>query len=999
MLELKNIIKTYPAAGENVEALRGIDLRFRSSEFVSILGPSGCGKTTLLNIVGGLDQYTSGDLVISGKSTKDFRDRDWDAYRNHSIGFVFQSYNLIPHQSVLRNVELALALSGVSRLERRRRAKEALEKVGLKDQMKKKPSEMSGGQMQRVAIARAIVNNPEIILADEPTGALDTETSVQVMDILREISRDRLVIMVTHNPQLADTYSTRIIRMLDGKITDDSAPLSAEEAEAEAAADAERRAKSAGRKKPAMSVRTSFGLSLRNLVSKRGRTILTSFAGSIGIIGIALIYAVSNGTTQYIDTVQEDALSSYPLTLESQHLNISSLLSSMMGRSSSDRHEDDGVYQKTMLYDLVNTLSTTGVRQNDLKAFKAFLESERSDPKSTSPLRTAVSGVQYTYNNELLVYTRSTDGKIIASDLQETLQDLIGGFSQSALSGSASGQDGTSSPSRTYMAGGSRELWQEMLPGDNGKLISPVLEKQYDLLYGSWPNRYDEVLLVVDRSGELADLSLYALGLIPREYMESLMRAALNRETFGYDAKKWSYEEICELDFRVILNADCYAPDEKTGLYSDLRKTETGLQFLYDNALKLRVCGVIRPKEDAASTMLNSGIAYTGRLTEYLVEAGNKSEAVRAQLASPGKDVITGLPFRDSDTLDTEAKARLFRDYAGSLDESGKAEVYTAVRSIPSDETIAEEVRKQMEGLDRKAITDAMLQLVPEMMNMNQDTVSAYLAMMSDEDLATRYAQVLAYQLQQTYPEQIRQQLSQVSPETLAASLAEEMPSWSAEQCAAYYDQVLQFSPSTLEKNLASLGYVDLDSPSTINLYAASFEDKDRIEEAIAAYNDSADESRKITYTDYVGLIMSSVTTIIRAITYVLIAFVAISLVVSSIMMGVITLISVQERTKEIGILRSLGASKRNVSGLFVAETLMIGFASGALGVAVTWLLCIPINAVIHHLTGIEGLSAFLDIRVALILILISMLLTLIAGLIPSRSASKKNPVVALRTE
>ena len=1003
MLELKEITKVYPSAGENVEALRGIDLQFRSSEFVSVLGPSGCGKTTLLNIIGGLDQYTSGDLLINGRSTKDFHDRDWDKYRNYSIGFVFQSYNLIPHQSVLQNVELALTLSGVSKQERRKRAKEALEKVGLKSQMKKKPAEMSGGQMQRVAIARAIVNNPDIILADEPTGALDTETSVQVMEILKEISADRLVIMVTHNPQLANTYSTRIIQMLDGKIMADSAPLTAEDIEVETALDSARLTKETDRKKPSMSLRTSFGLSLKNLISKKGRTILTSFAGSIGIIGIALIYAVSNGATKYIDTVQEDALSSYPLTLEAQHMDISSLLSSMMGKSESAGHEEEGVYQKTVLYDLINALSTNGIRQNDLKAFKTYLDKVRSDPQSESPFRNSVSGVQYTYDRSLLVYTRNTDGRIIASDLQEAMQELIGDYMQISMTGSTSGQNGTGTASlssgSTSMMGSSRELWQEMLPGENGKLISPLVDKQYDVAYGSWPTRYDEIMLVVDKNGELSDLSLYALGLIPKEYMESLMRAAVNQETFDYEAKKWTYAEICDLDFRVILNADCYVLDQESGLYTDLRSTDAGLQYLYDNGLKLRVSGILKPKDDAVSTTLSAGIAYTCKLTEYLVQLGNSSDAVKAQLASPETDVITGMAFRDSGSLDDAQKAQRFRDYAGTLDDNGKARIYVAIQSIPTEEVIQQTLKEQMEGMDREKIEAAMCQILAEQMGVNQETVMAYLSAMGDQELAGMYSQLLTYQIQTGYAEEVQQRLDGVPVSQLAGNLMKDLPGYTDDQCAAYYDQVLQFSSSSYENNLKMLGYVDLDSPTTINLYAASFEDKDRIEEAIADYNRSVGEDQEITYTDYVGLIMSSVTTIIKAITYVLIAFVAISLVVSSIMIGVITLISVQERTKEIGILRSLGASKRNVSSLFNAETMMIGFASGILGIVVTWILCIPINAIILHLTDIKGLKAFLDIRVALILIAISMLLTLIAGVIPSRSAAKKDPVVALRTE
>ena len=529
MLELKNIVKEYPAGGQPVEALKGVSLQFRESEFVSILGPSGCGKTTLLNIIGGLDQYTSGDLVINGRSTKDYKDRDWDAYRNHSIGFVFQSYNLIPHQTVLQNVELALTLSGVSKAERRRRAKEALERVGLGSQLKKRPSEISGGQMQRVAIARAIVNDPDIVLADETTGALDTETSVQVMEILKEISKDRLIVMVTHNPELAQRYSTRIVRMLDGQVTGDTAPLTPEEAQKERAASVKKDEAARKAKRPSMSLWTSFGLSLKNLFTKKGRTALTSFAGSIGIIGIALIYAVSQGTTAYIDAVQEDTLSSYPLTLQSQEMDLGSLMEEFIDAAqSTDEHQLDGVYQKPMIYDMVNALSSSETIENDLASFKTYLEQRLKDPED--PLYNAVSGVQYTYDPQLLVYTENVDGDILLSDSQELMEDLLQEYfsiDMAAMSDlrSSYGMDSLASS----MGGGSMVLWQEMLPGDDGALISPMLEDQYDLVYGSWPNDYNEVVLVLDENNELDDMALYALGLKPQEEMDAIMQAAVDQ--------------------------------------------------------------------------------------------------------------------------------------------------------------------------------------------------------------------------------------------------------------------------------------------------------------------------------------------------------------------------------------------------------------------------------------------------------------------------------------
>ncbi|MGI6671810.1 MAG: ATP-binding cassette domain-containing protein [Christensenellales bacterium] len=999
MLELKNITKIYPASGQKVEALRGVSVQFRRNEFVSILGPSGCGKTTLLNIVGGLDQYTSGDLVIHGKSTKEFTDRDWDAYRNHSIGFVFQSYNLIPHQSVLQNVELALTLSGVSKHERRTRAKEALERVGLGDQIRKKPSQLSGGQMQRVAIARAIVNNPDIILADEPTGALDTQTGTQVMDILKDIARDRLVIMVTHNATLAQQYATRIIRMLDGHIVDDSKPLSAEDIRKEVQLD-QQYAYPAGKvKMPSMSLRTSFGLSLKNLFTKKSRTLLTSFAGSIGIIGIALIYAVSNGMTAYIDTVQEDTLSSYPLTLEAQHMDMGSLMQSFLDKAQSvTQHEQDGVYQKSMIYEMINALNANEQKENDLKTFKQHLEAVRADEDSENPLKTVVSGVQYTYNTDLLVYTKNVDGNILQSDPQILMRDILSEYMQADLSAMMEFRDNIMKSNRAAVDN-MIALWREMLPGEDGQLISPLFEKQYDLLYGAWPTQYNEIMLIVDEDGELSDLTLYALGLVPRENIDALMRAALAQEPFTYQARGWRYEEICALDFRVILNADCYVQDAATGLYTDLRTTDAGLQYLYDNGLKLKVSGILKPSDNSVATILTGGIAYTSLLTEFLVDKGNTSPMVQQQLATPDTDILTGLPFPDSGTITDEAKAQALRDYLAGLDEAGKAQAYIAIQSIPSDEIIAQSVQQQLATVTRPDMEIMMVQALSAQMSMDEATIAEYLAARSDDELTDMFVQLLTKQAQAQYKQHVAARLSGMSTQQLAMALDVDAAKYTDAQCIAYYEHVLTFSDSTLEKNLEELGYVDLSSPATINLYAATFADKDRMERAIADYNESVNDLEEITYTDYVGLMMRSVTTIINAITWVLIAFVAISLIVSSIMIGVITLISVQERTREIGILRAIGASKRNVSSMFTAETVLIGLAAGALGVCITWLLCIPINALLHQLTGIANLSAFLDLRVALILVAISMLLTLIAGVIPSRSAAKKDPVLALRTE
>ena len=1014
LLELKNIKKDYPAGNGTVNALKGIDLKFRESEFVSILGPSGCGKTTMLNIIGGLDQYTSGDLIINGVSTKDFRDRDWDSYRNHSIGFVFQSYNLIPHQTVLQNVELSLSLSGAAKAERRHRAKEALERVGLGDQLNKRPSEMSGGQMQRVAIARAIVNDPDIILADEPTGALDTETSVQVMDILKEISKDRLVIMVTHNPELAQRYSTRIIRMLDGELTGDSAPLTESELAAETQRDRARLEQKAAKgrkgkkeKKPSMSFGTSFGLSLKNLFTKKGRTALTSFAGSIGIIGIALIFAVSQGMTTYIDTVQEETLSSYPLTLEAHHMDVGTLMETFISKArTSGEHENDAVYQKSMMYELVNSLNSMETKENDLRAFKEYIEEVRASEEDETGLKEAVSGVQYTYDMDMLVYTKGADGKVIHSDTKELLQNILleyFGMDMSGMMGSGGGSEIMSSmESLSGMSpmGSAAVLWQEMLPGDNGKLISPVLEKQYDLVYGSWPTQYDEIVLVVDGQNELDDMTLYALGLKSREDIDRIVDAALNKKELEIEEHRWSYEEICDMEFRVVLNSDCYKLDESTGTYADLRSTDAGLRYLYDNGVSLKVSGIIRPREDSLSTMLSGSIGYTSRLTEYVVEHSKGSDAVGAQLGDPSTDIFTGLPFRENsgNMTDTEKESG-FRAYIAALDEQGRAEAYRKIMSIPSQEQIDAAVTQALGSMTRGEMEKNMVTALTEQMGMNETDVGEYISAMSDEDISALFAEVIAEQFRSQYAVQVTQQLSVISSEQLAGALDIAMQGYTTEQCAEYYDSVLEFSGSSFDENLNRLGYVDLDSPSSINLYAATFEDKDVIEDAIAAYNETVDDLEEIQYTDYIGIMMSSVTSIINAITYVLIAFVAVSLIVSSIMIGVITLISVQERTKEIGILRAVGASKKNVSTMFNAETVIIGFSSGLLGVLITYLLCIPINLILHHLTGIGNLSAYLPVPAAIILVGISVVLTLFAGIIPSRSAAGKDPVVALRTE
>lgn len=999
MLELKGIKKDYPVGDGAVHALKGVDIQFRKSEFVAILGQSGCGKTTMLNIIGGLDSYTEGDLIINGRSTKEYKDRDWDTYRNHSVGFVFQSYNLIPHQSVLKNVELALTLSGVSKHERRRKAIKALESVGLGDQISKKPGEMSGGQMQRVAIARAIVNDPDIILADEPTGALDTETSLQVMEILKEISRDRLVVMVTHNPDLADRYASRTIRMLDGLITGDSLPLTDEEKEAINEENKRLAEASKGKKvkKPSMSFATSFMLSLNNLFTKKGRTALTSFAGSIGIIGIALILAVSEGMTAYIDSVQESTLSVYPLTLESSTVEMSSLISAFMDVASEKaEHENDAVYKKNAVYDMVKAMNKIEQSENDLKSFNEYLKGELKN--EDSELYGAITGVQYTYGLDLQIYTKTVDGNILRSDLNSVISDLMVKYLDLDM---MAGSSSSSMAPMASMASMSMSLWQQILPGKKGEAVNELLYDQYDVVYGSWPNEYDEIVLVVDENNEIDDITLYALGLLSAEEIDELANAALNGAELGDRTEgKWTYEEICGTEYRTVLNADCYHYDEATGLYTDLRENEAGLKFLYENALKLKITGIVRQKEDADAAMLSGNICYTYGLVEYLAEKGRDSETVKAQLASPDRDIITGKPFESTTgDLTPEEKDAAFRKYISSLSDAEKAMKYIAIKCIPSEEMLNAQIEAELNGKTREDIEKTLTDGLASQMSVSQEEIAEYLKGMSDEDITEIYTKMLTESIKAMYAQSVVAEMSKLPPEQLIMGLEAEMAAYTTDQCALYYDEIIDFSPFTYEDNLTNMGYVDLERPASINIYASSFENKDLITDAIDKYNSGVDEVQKIKYTDILGIMMSSITTIINAITYVLIAFVAISLIVSSIMIGVITLISVQERTKEIGILRAIGASKKNVSGMFNAETVIVGFTSGLLGVVVTYVLIIPINIILNSLTGIASLDAILPLPAALILILISMLLTLIAGVIPSRSAAKKDPVVALRTE
>ena len=907
MLELKDIKKTYTSGGESVQALKGINIAFRESEFVSILGQSGCGKTTMLNLIGGLDNYTSGDLIINGKSTKEFRDRDWDTYRNHSVGFVFQSYNLIPHQSVLSNVELALTLSGVSKTERRKRAKAALEQVGLGDQMKKMPNQMSGGQMQRVAIARALVNNPDILLADEPTGALDSETSVQVMEILKEVAKDRLVIMVTHNPELAERYSTRIVRLLDGEIISDSMPF---DPQSESFVKKDEGAV----KKPSMSFFTALSLSLNNLMTKKGRTILTAFAGSIGIIGIALILSLSNGMQGYIDDMEEDTLTSYPITIQQATMDMASMMSTMMGVQNSQPHDDGLVHSSNIMTDIIGSLMQE-ITTNDLKSFKSYLE------KDGNEIAALCSEIKYSYPTEIGIYTQTDKGVHRVNPVSVLDEIGLGEIASSMQMNNIS-------------------VCTELVDSET------MRDSDYELVAGTWPEAYNQVVLIVNENNEVTDYTLYALGLrdtsvlkedIQKMQQEIAEQGSVTGETAIEDEETtYTYDDLMNLDLRLVIPTDYYEKQED-GTYLNMQENEAYMEDLVADAEQLHVVGVVRTVNDNGSEY--GKIGYTTALTEYVVSQVEASDILRQQKDAPDIDVFTGLPFPD-----TEA-----------------AEAIEAQQS--TDEDVAENA----------GLSEEQAALVEETVAGLPDMYQSQLAELKPSEQAEM---LISYGL-----------LDEATFDALGSG---------TEQSES------QISDSTYEENLNLLHAASLDEPSSISLYAASFEDKEAITEALDAYNDrqseAGNEDQVIQYTDYVGILMSSVTDIVNMVSYVLIAFVGISLVVSSIMIGVITLISVQERTKEIGILRAIGASKRDISRVFNAETLIIGLAAGVLGIVITVLLNIPINMLIDHLAGIGDVAQLPPVGAA-ILVAISVVLTVVAGLIPAKAAAKKDPVEALRTE
>jgi len=985
MLELRNITKDYLLNGETVHALRGVSTTFRDNEFVAILGHSGCGKTTLLNIIGGLDHYTSGDLIINGTSTKEYRDRDWDTYRNHSIGFVFQSYNLIPHQTVLANVELALTISGISKTERRRRAIAALEEVGLGDQLKKKPNQMSGGQMQRVAIARALVNDPDILLADEPTGALDSETSVQVMELIRKIARDRLVVMVTHNPELAEEYATRIIRIKDGRITDDSDPVTEEEVAMTVATEKSVSKTAKPSKKSSMSFFTALSLSLNNLMTKKGRTFMTSFAGSIGIIGIALILSLSHGVNTYINMIQREALSSYPLTIEKETADTAAMIQGFMDQntaSGDSDHELDAVYSNTVLYDMFNTMTSDAIVMNNLEKFKEFLDSNEEVQK-------LASAIQYGYKLNMPVYTTDTRGVIMESDLASLISSVMGNGDSAMINSELSMFSQVS-------------LFEEMLTNDDGTISDKITER-YELIEGGrWPEAYNEVVLVVSENNELSDLALFALGMKDNSTFQEIADAALaGKPIKDTGDNSWSYDEFYNKKYKIILPTERYAAIGQSTALAD-EASVTNILYGSDTVgTELEIVGIIRPIKDAEGITLTGSVAYTRALTEYLVDKTESSALMSAQLADPSVDAILGLPFITDDTvLPTDPEmAQMARDYIATLSVADKAAVFRYISTTATDSYVNAIIDTQIGGLSREELTALIIDAYSAETGVDPETIAGYIAQMSDEEIITAVRGGLYEMIAANYAEEAAAAIMGIPAETMATLLT--TTEWTEEQYVMIYGEFVppMYSESTFEENLELLGHTRLEDPDRINIYCETFAHKDRIAELIAEYNAAAAEDDVITYTDYVALLMSSITDIISGVSYLLIAFVGISLVVSSIMIGIITYISVLERTREIGILRAIGASKRNISGVFNAETLIVGLVAGLIGIGMSCLLNLPINAIIHHLTDLTELNAILPWKAGIVLVAISIFLTVVAGLIPARVAAKKDPVEALRTE
>lgn len=931
MLQIKNISKAYIVGGVVTKALDDVSLNLRDNEFVAILGPSGSGKTTLLNIIGGLDRYDSGDLIIGDISTKKYKDRNWDSYRNHTIGFVFQSYNLIEHQSVLSNVELALTISGISKKERRNRAKQALIDVGLKDHINKRPNQLSGGQMQRVAIARALVNNPDILLADEPTGALDSETSVQVMELLKEVAKDRLVVMVTHNPELTQEYATRIVTLRDGKITSDSDEF--------IVGSTPQSLSSKDMGKAHMSYFTALSLSFKNLMTKKGRTLLTAFAGSIGIIGIALILSLSTGVDQYITDIQRDTMTSYPITITDEAIDLTSIMD-MRGKtieaiSGTEAVDDTVVSAGYSEIELSNSIYSS-VTENDLTSFKKYID----DPDSEINNYLGENGVVYTYDVNFSVFSYDENDDIVNSNA-DTDDVKTSDKSDDGFSGIMQQDMSMMSSMQTMVSNASENApnFQEMMRGKD-TVVSPVITDSYDVLYGEWPDKYNEVVLVLDRNNSVSADKLYQLGFITGDDYEKIVEKISDDEE--PQSITFDYEEICKHKFYMVPMCDQYTKNDD-GTFSYIGGDTSQYDDMIEDALKLKIVGIIRPIEDAANAVVTTPIGYTSLLTDYIINHTDNSDIIIAQESDKDINVLNNMRF---EAKDDDAKIEDAKEYISNLSDSDKATFYQAIMYFENEGDSG---------------TNAVSAL--------GSSTTAY-AMGGTTDYDAMMASMLDSWLEDDPDKDI---------------------------LLSVYDEYID--GASYADNLKSFGKISYDAPSSIAIYTDSFENKDAITECIAQYNTTADEEAKITYTDYVALLTSSITSIVDVISYVLIAFVAVSLIVSSIMIGIITYISVLERTKEIGILRAIGASKRNISQVFNAETFIIGLCSGVIGVGISLLTLIPANALIHHLTGIETINAALSPVAATILVVLSVILTLIGGLIPSKKAAKKDPVTALRSE
>ena len=1051
MLTLRKIIKDYDTGDSRVRALDGVSLEFRKHEFVSILGPSGCGKTTLLNIIGGLDQYTSGDLIINGVSTKRYNDADWDTYRNHSIGFVFQSYNLIPHQTVLANVELALTLSGISKRERRARAINALRQVGLENQIKKKPNQMSGGQMQRVAIARALVNDPDILLADEPTGALDTQTSVQIMEILRKISKKKLIIMVTHNPELAREYSNRIIRVIDGRVVDDSNPYTAQQAEggkklpsgvvkigkaevlaAEKARRAKQKAalKNKGGKKRSMSFFTALSLSLNNLMTKKARTFMTSFAGSIGIIGIALILSVSTGVNNYINLVQRDTLSTYPLTIQKETQDYSALFTAMTEVSELQATQTDPnkIYVDDSMGSMMSAMSAT--TSNNLVKFKKYLDDNYDQIKDS------VSDIQYTYNFDLQIFTADGKTQVSPTTIFDNMGDAFSGIGEMINS----------------MGGAGFNVMSEMINNQE------LLDEQYELVgeNSRWPQNANEVVLVVGPNNQISKMTLYMLGVLDQSELEDIMNDLMVNGVYDTTPlEPYDLDDFLGMEFLLLNTSDFYAKKENASytvgdtsypIWYDMREEIFDQEkFVTENGTKLTISGIVRPKEGATATSISGAIGYTKALTDFILEQNTTSDVINQQKATPDYNVLTGLKFERTvytreniqeliDKVDDATMEKLYaymtqqilqnKDFADQLVVSSpesflgffgimpseyRVELLTLMLNIaqqkdPTGMSLAPIMAVLSSTTNGVTVTaNNMISLMPILstqqlmlalvgMEANEQmpmSVPGLIALCGEEAMQQIYAGMTERIKTLTITEESFKLLLQGNfiPDDQFATM-EEMLYSLAPQTDATYDSVLK-----------ELGAAEKASPASINFYAKDFESKDTLEAFIKEYNEGVEEADRLKYTDVVGLMMSSVSTIINAISYVLIAFVAISLVVSSIMIGIITYISVLERTKEIGILRAIGASKKDIRRVFNAETLIVGFVAGMIGILATLFFNFIINIILFELTGLASLKAALPVAAAVILVVISMFLTFIAGLFPSGFAAKRNPVEALRSE